>query len=488
MPQALRLLFACTALASAAHAAAEGRVCTQQPDAAARRAVFEQGVMPSVVFEGETQAQPLSARMKEQHVQGLGVAVIRAGKLDWSAVYGLRAADKPAVSCRTLFQAGSLAKPVTVLAALRLADAGRLDWDRDIDALLRSVHLPAGKQSAEHPVTLRHLFAHTAGITPGGYPGYAQGGPVPSLAGIVAGAVGVNTPKVEVVDTPGANLRYSGGGYTLAQIALQDTQGLAFEPLMRRWLFEPARLRSATFSLQTTGDIAEGHAGNGAKVAGGWLQLPESAAAGLWSNASDLGLLLTEVWKGYHGRSAVFRQASLRGLLDTTPIHGHVYGFRLVGEGDAQFLVHYGGTTGYNAGMAINLKTGDGAVFLANSEGTGLGNEVLVAVSRAYGWPQFHETRVRRARIEAAAVEGLAGRYAFGTTGPRVVVERAQAELTLVFPNGDRYALTPIEAAEPLQFIHAGSGVRAGFQRGADGAFSLQLYGQQGLREPDAKP
>ncbi|MDR7334460.1 serine hydrolase domain-containing protein [Roseateles asaccharophilus] len=490
------LLLGCASVVVNAHASGQTtvqeRVCAQQPGAAARRVVFEQGMTPSVVFEGETQPQPLGQRMAEQRVPGLGVAVIRAGQLDWSAVYGVRAAGKPAVSCATLFQAGSLAKPVTVFAALRLADAGRLDWDRDVDALLRSVRLPAGKQSAEHPVTLRHLFAHTAGITPGGYPGYAQGGPVPSPVDIASGAAGANTPRAEVVDRPGANLRYSGGGYTLAQIALQDTQGLAFEPLMRRWLFQPVKLSAATFALQQAtarGDIAEGHAGDGSPVPGGWLHLPESAAAGLWSSASDLAQLLTEVWKGYHGRSAVFQQASMRALLDATPVYGHVYGFRLMGEGDARFLVHYGGTTGYNAGMVLNLRTGDGAVYLANGEGgRGLGGEVLASLARAYGWSQFQETRVRRAAVEAAAVEGLGGRYAFGASGPRVVVERAQAELTLVFPNGDRYVLTPIAAPEPLQFIHAGSGVRAGFMRGADGAVTLQLYGQQGVREPDAKP
>lgn len=499
MSHATRVLIACTLLASSAYAAEApalssqvGRVCAQQPGAAPRRLAFEQGMTPSVVFEGETQAQPLSTRMAAQRVPGLAVAVVRAGRLDWSAVYGLRGAGKPAVSCGTLFQAGSLAKPVTVLAALRLADAGRLDWDRDINSLLHSVQLPSGKQTADKPVTLRHLFSHTAGITPGGYPGYAQDGPVPTLVDIVNGAPGTNTPRAEVVDTPGAHLRYSGGGYSLAQLAMQDAVGLPFEPLMRRWLLDPVKLRTATFALQPAGaggNIAEGHADNGARVPGGWLHLPESAAAGLWSNASDLGLLLTEVWKGYQGRSAQFRQASLRALLDGTPIQGHRYGFRLIGEGPAQFLVHYGGTSGYNAGMVINLSTGDGAVYLANGEGgRGLGHEVLVALARAYGWPQFQETRVRRVAIEAAAVEGLDGRYAFGASGPRVVVERAQAELTLVFPNGDRYVLTPIAASEPSQFIHADSGVRAGFQRGADGAVKLQLYGQQGLREPDARP
>ncbi|MFG6439450.1 serine hydrolase domain-containing protein [Roseateles sp. LKC17W] len=486
----LRLLLACTAFVSAAQAAPPGRVCAQQAGADERRAAVEQGVMPSVVFEGETQAQSLPERMATQRVPGLAVAVLRGGVLDWSAVYGRRAADRPAVGCTTRFQAGSLAKPVTLLAALRLADAGRLDWDRDVATQLRSVQLPPGRQSAEHTVTLRQLFAHTAGITPGGYPGYAQGGPVPSLADIVAGTGGSNTPRAEVLDVPGANLRYSGGGYSLAQIALQDTQGLAFEPLMRRWLFEPIRLRTASFALQAAGaDVAEGHAEDGTRVPGGWLHLPESAAAGLWSDAGDLGTLLAEVWRGYHGRSAVFRQASLRALFDAPPVHGHAYGFRLVGEGRAQVLVHYGGTRGYNAGLVLNLQTGDGAVYLANGEGgRGLGHELLVAVSRTYGWGQFHDTRVRRAHLTADEVQGLAGRYAFGASGPRVLVEQAQAALTLVFPNGDRYGLTPIDAPEPLQFIHAGSGVRAGFQRGADGAVTLQLYGQQGLREADARP
>jgi len=470
-----------------AQQAPEAQLCAQQAGAAARRTAVEQRMTLSVVFDGEAGLQTLSARMADQRVPGLGVAVIRAGEVDWSAVYGTRQVGGPTVSCDTLFQAGSLSKPATVLAALRLADAGRLDWDADVASLLRSVRLPAGQQSATNPVTLRKLFAHTAGITPGGYPGYAQGMAVPSAADIVTAAPGTNTPRAEVLAAPGAQLRYSGGGYTLAQLALQDTQGLAFEPLMQRWLFEPARLRTGTFALQAAdarAPIAAGHGSGAAPLPGGWHQHPESAAAGLWSNANDLAALLVEVWKGYHGRSSVFKQASLRALLDAPPVEGHVYGFRLIGEGAGRMLVHYGGTAGYNAGMAINLQTGDGAVYLANAEsGRVLGHELLMSVSRVYGWQAFRETRVRRARAEAAALEGLGGRYHFAAWNSRVVVEQAQAQLSLVFPNGDRYALTPIEAPEPLQFIDAISGVRVGFQRGAEGVVTMQLYGGQGVRE-----
>ncbi|WP_162253768.1 MULTISPECIES: serine hydrolase [unclassified Roseateles] len=460
--------------------------CKEQPGAAERRQAVERGLLPAVVFDDEVQPQTLAARMLEHGVPGLAIAVLRGGEVDWVAVHGRRASQAPAVGCATLFQAGSLAKPVTVLAALRLQDAGRLDWDCDVNGLLTSLRLPAGRQTPEHPVTLRGLLVHTAGITPGGYPGYAQAGPVPTAVDVATAAPGTNTPRPEVVLRPGEQLRYSGGGYTLAQLALQDSQKLAFEPLMQRWLFQPLGLSRATFALQRQdagGDVAAGHGNGATAVPGGWLHLPESAAAGLWSNAGDLAALLAELRKGWQGRSQVFQQSSVRALLGT-PVERHLYGFRLVGDGKEQFLVHYGGTTGYNAGMAVNLQTGDGVVYLANAEaGRELSVELLAAVSHAYGWTQFRETRVRRAERDEAALHGLAGRYRFANTGVRVQVEQTQAQLTLVFPNGDRLALTPITAdGVALQFIHP-TGVRVGFRRGEAGAVTMHLYGNQGVRE-----
>lgn len=480
------LLCACAAPPAVAPASS-GTGCAQAPDAPSRRVAVERGFLPSVVFEGETQPAAIGARMAEHRVPALSVAVIDAGALDWAAVYGRLGVDGPAARCDTLFQAGSLAKPATVLAALRLERAGLLELDRDVAMQLRSAQLPPGRQSAARPVTLRHLLTHLSGITPGGYGGYAQGQAIPTLPEIVAGAPGTNSRKVEVLGEPGERLQYSGGAYTVAQIALQDRLGQDFEALMRRWLFEPVAMNRATFALQRPGaPVALGHLDGGRPVAGGWHHHPESAAAGLWSNASDLAALLIEVWKGYHGRSAVFDQASIRDELLAAPVAGHAYGFRLVGAGAERFIVHYGGTTGYNAGMAINLQTGQGAVYLANAEsGRQLGQEFLMAVSRAYGWAQFRATRVTRAPADGAALEGLAGRYRFAGAGVSVGVERRDTLLTLVFPNGDRYALTPIVDVAPLQFIHATTGVRAGFERGADGVPLLQLYGDRGARESD---
>lgn len=454
----------------------------------ARRTQVVDGLLPRVAFTGETVPASVQARMAAHHTPALSVAVIRAGTLDWSATWGVLEQGGASAACDSLFQAGSLAKPATVLAALRMAHAGKIDLDADIDSYLGGWTLPKGKQSAGHPVTLRNLFAHTAGITPGGYEGYARDATLPTDLQTVQGVPPANARKVEVLGVPGEALRYSGGGYTVAEIALQARLKQPFDALMRTWLIAPVGMRQADFTqpvpAANEARTARGHLADGAPVPGGWRLHPEQAAAGLWATPSDLAALLIELRKGWQGTSTVFTQASIRELL-ATPFDGHAYGFRLIGDGEQVFLTHYGGTVGYRAGMTLNLETGNGAVFMTNADsGMDLGMEFLAAVSDAYGWPRFGPTRVERATQPPAVLQALVGRYGFDD-GPVVSTVMEHDVLTLVFPNGDRYALTPITGA-PRAFIHADTGVRASFD-GEGAATTLQLYGDTGKRLPEGK-
>ncbi|MEJ8629696.1 serine hydrolase [Sphingomonas sp. I4] len=71
-----------------------------------------------------------------------------------------------------MFQAGSISKPVTALAALRLVQRHRLSLDGDVNARLKGWKLPVPPGA---PVTLRELLAHRAGTTVHGFPGYPAG-------------------------------------------------------------------------------------------------------------------------------------------------------------------------------------------------------------------------------------------------------------------------------------------------------------------------
>src|SRR6187431_1328023 len=98
------------------------------------------------------------------------------------------------------------------------------------------------------------------------------------MVDIVHGAAPANTPKLEVVHAPDTVLRYSGGGYTLVQLALQDQFKLSFEALMQQWVLAPAGMRRADFALHkpaADGSLAVGHDIDGLLQAGGWRQHPE---------------------------------------------------------------------------------------------------------------------------------------------------------------------------------------------------------------------
>lgn len=457
--------------------------CVTADDAQARKRQVVDAMSPRVAFEGERQPTGVAARMDAHRTPALSVAVIRNGRLDWSAAWGVLERDGARADCGSLFQAGSLSKPATLLAALRMKQRGAVDFDEDIETRLVSYHLPAGAQSAGNPVTLRNLFAHTSGLTPGGYEGYPRDRPLPTLPQILRGEAPANSRKASVATAPGARLAYSGAGYTLIETALQDQLHQPFDALMREWLIAPLGMREASFAQPAAetdrARVARGHAADGSAVPGGWRVHPERAAAGLWATPSDMAALLIELYKGYHGKSALIGQASVRELL-ANPIEGHAYGFRLIGEGDDVFITHYGGTVGYRAGMTINLRTGDGAVYLGNSDnGSELGVEFLNAVSRAYGWPSFKAVEVKRAMQPIEALRALTGRYDFDQS-PSIVVTLEKDALTLVFPNGDRYAMTPIQGA-PREFIHPETAVRASFDGDGD-ATVIHLYGETGKR------
>ena len=464
--------------------------CYTASDAQARKEQVEHGMLPHVVFDGESKPVSIESRMALYKTPALSVAVVHNGKLDWSAAWGRLQADGTLADCGSLFQAGSIAKPVTLLAALRMKTAGLIDFDRSIETYLSSYHLPAGRQTDVNPVTFRNLLAHTSGLTPGGYAGYAQNEPNPTNQQIVRGEAPSNSRKVEVLNTPGASLNYSGGGYTVIEVALQDQLHQPFEQIMHEWLLAPIGMKQADFTMPLPASshsyTAHGHQIDGTMIPGGWNNYPEQAAAGLWATATDLAMLLVEIGKGYEGTSKVFTQASIREML-ANPIANHAYGFRLMGEGDQVFITHYGGTVGYRAGMTLNARTGDGAVFLTNSDdGANLGEEFFSAVARAYEWPAFREEKVKRMQQPPAVLQSLTGNYVFPEQGWTVSVIYEHDSLTLVFPKGDRLSLimVPIQG-RPLEFVHD-TGVHANFE-GEGKDLKIHLYGQTGQRQASGK-
>ncbi len=259
---------------------------------AERIARLEGDLTPALVVQGEDR-EPVSLeqRMRALGVPGVSVAFIDNGEVAWTRAYGLAdIGDDVAVTESTLFQAASISKPVAAMAALSLVEEGLLDLAAGANDVLTGWRVPEHDWSSSSPVTLRGLITHSAGLTVHGFPGYGPGEIVPDTAGVVAGLG--NTPAVVVDVEPRSQWRYSGGGYTVMQLLLEQVSGRAFPELMAETVLQPLGMTHSTYEQplpeSRRARAATGYRDGGAPVEGRYHTYPEMAAAGLWMTPSDL--------------------------------------------------------------------------------------------------------------------------------------------------------------------------------------------------------
>lgn len=379
----------------------------------------ENHLMPAVVIQGRPQPPlNLADRMVRYHVPGISVAVIHDTAVEWAQGYGVVEEGGAPVTPETRFQAASISKPVTALASLHQVQAGALDLDTDVNEALRSWQVPGNEHTHEHPVTLRGLLSHTAGLTVHGFKGYTAGDEIPSLQQILDGAPPANSDPIRVDQVPGSKSRYSGGGYVVLQQLLQDVAGRPFPELMRATVLDPLGMEHSTFEQplpqRYTGQAATGHRGSGQPLTGRWRTHPELAAAGLWTTPTDLARVAIEIvesWAGSRDRllSPEMVQQMLTPHLDD---YGLGIGVKTV-AGTPRFS-HGGSNAGFRCLLVAYTGRGQGAVVMANGDnGEDLAMEVLRSIAHVYGWPDLQPQERAVAPVDPDLYVHYEGRYQF---------------------------------------------------------------------------
>src|SRR5688572_14865452 len=119
----------------------------------------ELGLRRTIAIQGhENERFSLGDRMAHYRVPGVSIAVLEDCRIVDARGFGRPAVEGGIVTGTTLFQAGSVSKPVAAVAALRLVEAGRLSLDGDIRSRLTSWTLPDSPLLADRPVTLSGLL------------------------------------------------------------------------------------------------------------------------------------------------------------------------------------------------------------------------------------------------------------------------------------------------------------------------------------------
>ncbi|MEE9170781.1 MAG: serine hydrolase domain-containing protein, partial [bacterium] len=131
--------------------------------------------------------------MEKADVPGLSVALIQDAKIVWDHGFGVASRETNApVTENTVFEVGSLTKPVFAYAALKLVEDGLLDLDKPLSEYLEEEYIEDDRISQ---ITARRVLSHTAG-----FPNWRPRG-----------------GELKIHFEPGEKFSYSGEGYVYLQ-------------------------------------------------------------------------------------------------------------------------------------------------------------------------------------------------------------------------------------------------------------------------------
>jgi CubicO group peptidase (beta-lactamase class C family) len=303
---------------------------------------------------------------------GLAVALVHQGRRAWAAGYGVadHVTGQP-VTAATRFQAASLSKPVTAWGVLRLVEQDRIGLDEPVIGHLRRWRPPRSPFDAD-AVTVRRLLSHTAGLSVHGYVGQALDRPLPSIAASLSGETRRSFP-VELLDAPGRRWRYSGGGYSVLQLLVEELTGRPFAQYLQAEVLAPLGMTASGFVWSRTAATAYPHDADGGRIPD--FAFAELAAAGLMTTAPDLACFLAAALAGPRGEPpgrGVLSPAGVRLALTAAPATGGRwglgYGLGLLPGGDL-LAYHEGANRGWRAGLALLPDRRAGIAVLANGDG-----------------------------------------------------------------------------------------------------------------------
>jgi len=294
----------------------------------------------------------VAAEMRDQHIPGLALAVLRDGKPLYVGSYGVATLEHPVPATPdTLFQLGSVGKQFTSTAVMLLAREHRLELDDPLSKYLPEI--PPGWRA----VTLRDMLKHQSGI--------AQ----------------LTPPERDLLDLhhdyteeeyirlatslpldfePGTDASYSDTAYVLLGIVIDRITGGFYGDLLADRVFRPLGMtRTRIISdIDIIPDRASGYevGASGALQNQGWVApaLNRTADGSLYSTVLDLAKWDQALWAGTvltHDELA--RAWTIDALKDGgSPLLHYGYGWEINSLRGHPVIEYDGNWAGFQSAMA----------------------------------------------------------------------------------------------------------------------------------------
>jgi CubicO group peptidase (beta-lactamase class C family) len=324
------------------------------------------------------------------------VAVGKGGEVVWSKGYGLANLELGApVTTSTKFRTASIAKPMTAVAVLQLAEAKQLDLDAAVSTVV-----PEWKND-DVGVTARNLLGHLGGVRHYKAPGESSGTRYYPTLGSTLSLFAEDA----LVQKPGTKYQYTTFGYTLLGLLVESKSPLGYRGYMQESVWDKASMKDTTVDdhwriipgrAQGYSHLSEGAWNRLDKIAQKSAKVGDVVNAKLHDTSMKIpggGLLSTPTDLVRFGQALMSNKllSAESFKLMTTEMKtasgegtGYGMGIGLDKKSEGSIISHSGGQAGTSTMMLIDQKSGTVVAVMANADGMPVGalaRKILDAVA-----------------------------------------------------------------------------------------------------------
>ncbi|MEP6691055.1 MAG: serine hydrolase domain-containing protein [Gemmatimonadaceae bacterium] len=392
--------------------------------------------------------------LNDKHVAGATVAVVKDGALVFSKGYGYADITKrvPVDPARTLFRIGSVSKLFTWTAVMQQVEAGKIDFNADVNRYL-DFKIP---DAFGAPVTMRHLLTHSGGFEEDSRDLFAI-----DAKSITPRGRWLATHIPSRVRAPGSYSAYSNYGATLAGYIVERVSGTDWDTYIEQHIMQPLGMTHTTgrqpLPASLAGDMSTGYSyAGGLFVPQKFELLAGAAPAGsISSTAADMALfMLAHLGNGAMGQTRILADSTAtlmhaRAFGGDARLDGWALGFYEQSSHGARIIGHGGDTQWFHSDLTL-IPSDHVGLFVSFNTNTGavlsFGPLVHAFLDHYYPTTAPVVTAPATAKAEAARVAGeyQSNRHSYTTFQKAAGLAGSQAMTAL--PDGSIIAGGPLGA------------------------------------------
>lgn len=342
----------------------------------------------------------VKAQMRERHIPGAAVAVVKDGRLVKAEGYGLANVELNVPATKeTVFEIGSISKQITAAAIMLLVEEGKINLDEKI-----SKYLPNTPESWSK-VTVRNLLTHTSGIK--SYTGLSGFELTKRLKrDEFIKAIGAFPLEFE----PGERWIYSNTGYNLLGFIIESVTGASYWDFVGTRIFKPLGMnqtanRDPQFIVPNR---ADGYEWEDGKLVGRDYDLTDVFSAGaIVSTVVDLAkwdaALRGETLLKKESKKQIWTQV----VFNNGKPYPYGFGWNVTEFRSRKLLSHGGQTAGFAANISRYVDDNLTVIVLTNLGDIGLGGAIARGIAKIY----IPAISLRQMKEQAGANAELSGLF-----------------------------------------------------------------------------